>query len=157
MTSRYRLRARHRPNPRFPKVENLRVPARTACPQIATDGNVRIQCQTQPRIQNARGPWKKVHHRDTLPAGIGTPLSLFFFPMLATELDGLSAKICLQSTHLVLLQSVTCAKFTSVVLACSIVVSPSSLRTRNLTGCPTWATSFSPPRFMNVSMGIRSR
>jgi hypothetical protein len=74
-TSRYQLREKPRQSQRSLKVATMRVPVRTAHPEIASGGTAQTQCPTRRRIRNTPGPWMRAHLQDTLVVEIGMPLS----------------------------------------------------------------------------------
>jgi len=65
-TSRYHLRARGRQSQPSLRMASLRVHVRTAHPEIASGGNVQIQCPIPRMILNTLGRWMKVHLQGTL-------------------------------------------------------------------------------------------
>lgn len=69
---------------------------------------------------------------------------------------GSPARICSQLTRLPR-QSATCARSSSVVLACNTAASPSVFQVPTRTECQTLVTSFSPPRCTNASMATLLR
>jgi hypothetical protein len=154
--SRCQLREKPRQNQLF-KVASMRVPVRTAYPEIASGGNAQTQCPTRRRIRNTLGPWMTVHLQDTLVVEIGMP-----FPLVPVVINPLNpncdspAKTCLRLTRLPR-QSVTCVKCTFVVLACSIAALPSVLQVPIHRECQTLVTSSNPPRCTSASTATLSR
>jgi hypothetical protein len=76
-TSRYQLHEKPRQSQRSLKVATMRVPVRTAYPEIASGGNAQTQCPTRRRIRNTPGPWMRAHLQDTLVVEIGMPFPPF--------------------------------------------------------------------------------
>ena len=156
-TSRYQLHEKLHQSQRSLKVATMRVPVRTAYPEIASAGNVQTQCPTRRRIRNTPGPWMRVHLQDTLVVEIGMPLS--FVPFDTDSLNpnrDFSAKTCSQLTRLPR-QSVTCVKCTFVASVCSTAALPSVLQMLTHTECQTLATSFSLLRYTSASTAMQSR
>jgi hypothetical protein len=127
-TSRYQLREKPRQSQRSLKVATMRVPVRTAYPEIASGGNAQTQCPTRRLIRNTPGPWMTAHLQDTLVVETGMPFSPvpFVTDLLNPNRDS-PAKTCSQLTRLPR-QSATCVKCTFVALACSTAALPSVLQ-----------------------------
>ena len=156
-TSRYQLREKPRQSQRSLKAATMRVPVRTAYPEIASGGNAQTQCPTRRRIRSMPGPWMRAHLQDTCVVEIGMPFSPvpFAIDSLNPNRDA-PVKTCSQLTRLPR-QSATCVKCTFAVLACSTAALPFVFQVPTHTECQTLATLSSLLRCTSASTATQLR